>query len=191
MGTRNTFPYRTSFPIRTTHPTDVSVTPRNPLDNTSDASTATYKLYDAAVDEVLTATESQPQTVWSVTNAGLFKIGHVVEITQDDGTIKAGTLTAVDPTVGTITSDTATDVDAATGNQVRRRLGPEITMSEYGTPALGKPDWGFVGVIPSNHAGLVLGLEFDVEVSFVGAPGGGLDLLQTHFYVVTRVEDCD
>lgn len=188
MGTRRSFPYKTSFLVQTVRPTDVIA--QNTLDFTSDGATASLKLYDPAVDEVLSSLESQPQTVWSVTNAGLFVIGDIVELTQNDATILTGTLTAVNATAGTLTSDAATTVDAAAGNRVRKRLGAAITMTEYGTPVLGKDDWGFRGVIPSNHPGLVLDLEFDVEISFVGTGGGGLDLLQRREYIVKNPGAC-
>lgn len=186
---RTPIPFRSSVSIRLVAPTDVVAIPQLVLDAASGA-TSTFKVFDPAVDEVLSAAEAIGQTVWSVTNAARFKVGYGVELSQDDGSVVFGTLTAVDPAAGTITSNVASTVAAAAGNRVRRRLGNAITMTQYGTAALGRRDWGWQGALPSNHPGLALDLEIDVEISFVGAVAGGKDLLRTLCLVVRPVEDC-
>jgi hypothetical protein len=182
-------PWKSSVSIRLVAPTDVVAIPPVVLDTVAGA-TSSFRVFDPAVDQVLSAAEAIGQTVWSVTNAALFKVGYGVELTQDDSSVVFGTLTAVDPVAGTITSNVATTVAAAAGNRVRRRLGNPITMTQYGTAALGRRDWGWQGALPSNHPGLVLDLEIDVEISFIGAVAGGKDLLRTLCLVVRPVEDC-
>lgn len=191
MAERIKIPFKTSVSIELVAPIDVLTD--DPLDFTDDGATCTFKVYDTdRSKEVLSAIEALGQTVWSVTNAGNFLIGDTVELDQDDGTIVSGTLTGVDPVAGTITSDTATTAAAAAGSSVRVRLGPQITMSEFGTARVDTFDWGFRGTLPSDHAGLKLDLDVDIESTFAGTGvvGGGLDLISTLCAVIKRVEDC-
>lgn len=186
---RTPIPFKSSVAIRLVAPIDVVAIPKVVLDAASGA-TSSFRVFDPAVDQVLSAAEASGQTVWSVTNAGLFKVGHGVELTQDDGSVLFGTLTAVDPVLGTITSNTATTVAAAAGNRVRRRLGNPITMTQYGFASLSTRDWGWQGSLPSNHPGLAADMEIEVEISFVGAVAGGKDLLRILCLVVRNFEDC-
>lgn len=189
---RTPISYRSSVLIREVAPTDVSVKPKNPLDFT-DGATATFKVYDPAKDEVLSVAEAGAQTVLSVTSAAVFILGDLVEVTLDDGTIHdAGAVTAVDPTAGTITITTALASPAAAGRRVRVRLGTQIAMAAYGTPKVGTRDWGFQGLLPSNHPGLEIDLEINVEIIFLGTgvPAGGLDLLDVLCLVVKPKADC-
>ena len=191
MSARTKIPYKTSTTIRLIAPTDVVADPKNPLDNAVDGATSTFKVYDPAKDEVVSVDEALGQTEWGVTNAAAFQVGDVVEVTENDGSILSGTLTGVDPVAGTITSNVALLVGADAGQRTRVRLGPQVTMTEYGIPALGTRDWGFQGALVSDHAGLEIDLEVDVEISFVGAPSGGLDLLEVICAVVKQRKDCD
>lgn len=186
---RQKTPYRTDVPIRFQHPTDVIA--QNPLDFTTDGSTCTFKVFDPAKDEVLTAAEITSATVLNVTGAGVFEIGDTVEVDLDDGTVHdAGAVTAVDPVAGTIDVTTGLASGAAAGRRVRVRLGAQVTMTEYGTPTLGRTDWGFIGILSNTHLGLEIGLEIDVEISFVGAVVGGLDALDVLCLVVRPLADC-
>ena len=45
-----------------------------------------------------------------------------------------------------------------------RKLGAGITLSAFGTPVVGTFDWGFEGVIESNHADIQPGLSVRVEI---------------------------
>jgi len=186
---RRVISYQSDAVIRLVAPTDVIND--NPLDNTNDGATCTFKVYDPNIDESFSAVEASGQTEWSVTNAGLFSIGDIVEATETDGTILSGTLNAVDAAAGTITSDTALAVGAASGARVRVRLGAEITMSEYGTAALGTRDWGFQGTLSDTHPGLSIDKEIDIEIFFVGAVAGGLNLLKRICAIIKVIEDCD
>ena len=186
---RTKIPFQSDVPIIFRAPTDVIN--QNALDNTNDGSTSTFKVYDLAKDEVLSALEATAQTVLSVTNAGVFKIGDIVEVILDDETVHdAGLVIAVDPTLGTITITTGLASQASADNRVRVRLGTETTMDEFGTAKIGHRDYGFIGNLSDTHPGLEIDLEIDVEIRFVGAPGGGLNVLEILCLVVKPRADC-
>lgn len=191
MSARKKIPYKTSIMVRYVHPTDVSVEPNEPLDNTDDGATASFKVIDHSKEEVISADEASGQTVLSVTNAGRFKVDDVAEVDQNDGTVHASALTAVTPADGTVTLTAGLTAAADAGKRIRCRLGSPVTMTEYGTPALGTRDWGFEGPLPWNHPGLDLDVEVDIEISFDGDPvGGGLEVLEVICAVVKPKEDC-
>ena len=175
MAARQKIPYQTTSVVELTAPTDTIA--QEPLDNTDDGATCTFKVYDPAKDEAIAIDEASSQSILSVTDPAVFVVGDTAEVTQNDGTIHAAAISDVIPEDGTITLDDPLTVAADAGNRVRARLGDEITMTEFGTPALETLDWGFRGALASNHAGLDLDLEINIEISFVGDPGGGLDLL--------------
>ena len=191
MATRTKIPYQSSTTVQLQHPTDVISQPNVPLNNTINGSTSSFKVYDPAKREVLSADEASGQTVLSVTNAAAFKVDDIVEVTQDNGVLASGTISVVDPTAGEITTSGALSGDAAAGKRVRVRLGGEITMTEYGTPKLGTRDWGFQGALPSDHPGLALELDIDIEIAFIGAVAGGLDRRVDVCAVIKRTEDCN
>lgn len=170
---REQFPFRSTIPIECAHPTDVIA--QNPLDNTTDGATCTFKVYDPAKSETISSAEALGQTVLSVSEAGVFVVGDTVELEQDDGTFHTSAVNAVDASAGTITIDDVTTDEAAAGARIRVKLGATITMTEFGTPELEERDWGFRGFLGSNHAGLVIGLDINIEISFAGS-GGDLDL---------------
>ncbi len=186
---RTKVPFQTDVPIIFRAPEDVIN--KNALDNTNDGSTSTFKVYDPAKDEVLAALEAASQTVLSSTNASAFKVDDVVEVDLDDGTVHdAGPVIAVDPTLGTITVTTGLASQASAGNRVRVRLGTQITMVEFGVAKIGRRDYGFIGIMSDTHPGLEIDLEIDVEIRFVGAVGGGLDVLEVLCLVVKPRADC-
>lgn len=186
---RTKVPFQSDVPIIFRAPTDV--VNQNALDNTNDGSTSTFKVYDPAKDEVLAALEATSQTVLSVTGAAAFKIDDVVEVDLDDGTVHdAGPVAAVDPALGTITVTTGLASQASAGNRVRVRLGAQITMVEFGTAKIGRRDFGFLGIMADTHPGLEIDLEINVEIRFVGAVGGGLDVLDVLCLVVKPRADC-
>ncbi len=186
---RTKIPFQSDVPIIFRAPTDI--VNQNALDNTNDGSTSTFKVYDPAKDEVLSATEATAQTVLSVTNAGAFKIDDVVEVDLDDGSVHdAGLVTAVDPVLGTVTVTTGLASEASADSRVRVRLGTQITMIEFGTAKIGRRDYGFIGTLRDTHPGLEVDLEIDVEIRFVGAVIGGLDALEVLCLVVKPRADC-
>jgi hypothetical protein len=90
MADRVIIPYKTSVPVELKHPTDVIAVPQDPLDNTDDGATCTFALMNPAKSEILSAAEAGGQTTLSVTNAGVFVAGDLVEIELDDGTTHDG-----------------------------------------------------------------------------------------------------
>lgn len=190
---RQKIPFGASIPIELNHPTDQVAVPKNALDNTTDGSTCTFTVFDPAKDEVLSALEAIGQAELFVTNSEVFVVGDLIELDQDDGTVHSSTVNAVDTTAGTITIDDITTVAAAAGNRLRVRLGGVGTMTEFGTPDLNAaPDsWGFRGTLASDHPGLKIDLEIDVEINFVGAAVGGLDYRETLCLVVKPLAECD
>ena len=187
MG-RSTLPYRTSRIIKAKHPIDVES--QNPLDNTNDGSTCSFKVYDPDKDEVISADEASGQTILSVTNAGIFVVGDTIEVTQDNGTILATTINAVDADAGTITNDDVTTDTCKAGNRVRKIFGSEVPMSEYGTPDLDEVEWGFRGTLLSTHPCHIIDQDIDIEITFIGNPSspGSLNAQETISMTVREVD---
>lgn len=183
------FQFKTTTLIRLVDPEDESTSPPT-LITTAAGATASFKIYDVAKDEALSAAEASGQTVLSVTNAGVFVIGDVVEVDLDSGAVHdGGAVTAVDPAAGTITVTTALTGAAAAGRRARVRLGPAVAMTQYGVPALGSQDWGFVGTLSHNHPGLVRDLRVAVEITLIG-PAAAYQRVDVLCGVVQEVEDC-
>ncbi len=188
MAARKKIPFRGSGLVRFKHPTDVENS--NPL-NDADTATSTFKIIDANKSEVLTAAEVTLATVLNVTNVAVFKLNDIAEIDLDDLTVHdGGPITLVDTVAGAITVTTGLASGAAIGQRVRVRLGNVIPMTEFGTAALGTVNWGYRGPLASNHPGLVLDTEIDIEISFVGSSGGGLDVLDIICGVIKPFADC-
>lgn len=183
---------RTTSLVRLIAPTDESTTPPTPLVTTGGTpSTCSFKVYDHGKIQELSATEATGQTILSVTNAGVFAVGDVVEVDLDSGAIHdAGAVTAVDPANGTITVTTGLASAAAAGRRVRVRLGPSVVMASYGTPVIGALDWGMVGTLAHNHPGLDKDRELEIEITLIG-PAGAFQRVDVLCAVVRQVEDCD
>lgn len=190
MAARKKLPYRTSITVRFVAPTDVKN--KNPLDNSVDSATCTFSVYDHDKDEILSAAEAGGQATLSVTNPAAFLLADVAEVDLDDGTVHdGGAITDVDPVAGTIDVTNALPSGAAAGKRVRVRLGPVVTMTEFGTPKLGTRDWGFQATLTSVHPGLKIDVNVDIEVSFVGvAVGNTLDALDVICGVIKPLADC-
>lgn len=187
---RQKFPYRSDSIVRLVAPTDVVNS--NPLDNTTDGATASFKVYDPAKDEALTAAEATGQTELSVTNAGVFVVADAVELELDDGSFHASTVSSIDPAAGTVTIADVLPSGAAAGNRFRRIFGAAVSMTEFGTPALETRDWGFQATLPDDHPAIViLDQEFDIEITFVGAVAGGLNLLEVICGVTKLASECE
>ena len=176
-------PFRSSVPVALRRPTDVFQD--DPLNNTDDGSVSTFRVYDPSVDEVLSEDVSIAGTTWEVTSAGLFKVGDIVELTMNDLDLHFTTITVVTEADGTITVDTGPTVAADEDRRCRVALGPEVAMAEFGTPKAGDDDWGFVGTLSSTYPGLTIGRDVDINIFFVGAVAGGLDLLEIICATVT------
>jgi hypothetical protein len=173
--------------VRLVAPTDVIND--NPLDNTNDGSTCSFKVYDTAKDETLSVAAVGTQVALSVTNVSVFTIGDLVEVELDTGTVHdGGAVTGLNVSTGVVSITNGLASNAAAGNRVRVRLGNAIAMTEYGTAKLRRIDWGFEGVLPDTHPGVLPGMLIDIEISFVGSAGGGLNRLDT---IHTKVQDSD
>ena len=189
MAAREKYPFQSDSLIEFVRPVDTVA--ENALDNTTDGATCSFKVYDPAKDETLSAVEAIGQTVISTVNAGVFVVGDSIELTQDDGTLHATTLDAVDAAAGTVTLADATTVAAAAGNRFRVIFGSSVSMTEFGTPVFGKTDYGFRATLVDTHPVHILDQEFDVEVRLVGSTGGGLDMLDVLCGVIKPAGECD
>ena len=156
------------------------IAPIRDIDNTvlNDlaGASSSFKVYDPAKDEIISATEASGQTVLSVTNAGTFVINEVVEVTQDDATLHTQAITDVDAAAGTITIALGLIVNAQAGSRVRVVLGMVITQDEFGTANVDTENWGYIGVLQDDHPAHLdprskTGFDIDVETIFVGGPG--------------------
>lgn len=185
---REKLPFQTTVTVRFEHPTDEISVPRNPLDNTTDGATCTYRVYDGDVDEVLSTAEASGQTTLSMTNAASFKIGDQVALVLDDKTIHNSPINAVDPDAGTITIDDVTTDTAAAGNRVRVQLGVEVAMTEYGTAALGSITYGFQAALSDTHPGLLMDRNIDIERKFLSSSGNALEVT---CHVIKPKAECD
>ena len=186
---RKAYPYKSDSVIEFVAPVDVIA--GNPLDNTTDGATSTFKVYDPAKDESLTTVASLGAGTLSVSGAGAFVVGDSIELTQDDGSLHSTTLTAVDAAAGTVGLTDVTTVAAASGNRCRVIFGASVAMAEYGTPVLGSRDYGFRGLLADTHAVTqILGQIFDIEINFSGAAGGGLNLIDVLCGVVKMRSEC-
>lgn len=191
MAAREKYPFQSDSVIEFVRPADVVA--ENALDNTGDGATCTFKVYDPAKDESLSGVEAIGQTILSVVNTGVFKVGDLVELTQDDETIHSSVVSTagIDTVNGTVTIDDVTTVAAAAGNRFRVVFGTSVTMTEFGTPVFGKTDYGFRGTLADTHPVQILDQEFDIEVRLVGAVAGGLNLLDVLCGVIKPAKECD
>lgn len=183
---RTAIPYKTDLWVRLIAPVDEET--GDPIDATEEGAAAEFRVFDALRSEILSADEATGQTVLSVTNAGAFAGAETgtVEVDLDDGTVHASTLNSVDTDAGEITLAAGLPSGASAGARVRVRLGAPVTMAEFGTPARVSASWGFQGLLPDDHPGLSLDRPVDIEIGFVGLPGGGAHRLRTLFAIVSR-----
>ena len=190
MAVRQKYPFQSDSLLEYVAPADV--TAENALDNTTDGATCSFKVYDPGTDEALSAVGASGQTVLSVVNPGAFAVGDLVELTQDDDTIHSSTVATggIDVAAGTVTIDDATTDAAATGNRFRVVFGTQVTMTEFGTAVFGKRDYGFRGTLSDTHPVQVLDQEFDIEIRFIGAVAGGLDVLSVLCGIIKPFEEC-
>lgn len=175
---REIIPRFTDKTVNSFAPIDEDASPRNPLDNTTDGATCSFKVFDPAKDEVISVAEASGQTVLSVTNAGVFAVSDSVEVTLDNGTLFPSTISSIDtvsdPTTVTL-ADAITDT-AAANNRIRVILGSSISMAEFGTPDLNTTDWGFRATLPDDHPAHLdpqskTGFDVNIEVTLIGGPG--------------------
>ena len=190
MAHRQKIPFKTDVLVQFDFPTDVAA---DTVKDATSGATCSFKVFDADKDEVISIDEATGQTVLSVTNAAVFNIGDIVEVTQNGGIVITLTaLTAVDATNNTITSATSLAVDADAGARVRRKVGSitQTTMTGFGTSGLGEREWGFRGTLANDFAGSKLDLKIDVEISYIGAEAGGLDALDVQCGIIKPFSEC-
>jgi len=192
MPARKKIPYKTSVMVQHVAPTNEGVDPHEPLSFTDDGSTCSFRVYDHAKEGAISEDEVSGEVVLFVTGAASFEVEDAVEVEQDDGSVHSSSLVSVIPEAGTVELSTPLTAAASAGRRVRCRLGSPVTMFEYGTPKLGEEDWGFEGLLASNHPGLEIGVEVDIEITFIGDPAnpGDLDQLEVICGVVRPQVDC-
>jgi len=188
MPARTILPYKSSILVECLAPTDAKT--NNTLNNSDTESTATLKIFNAGKNGVLLADYTSTATVLRCTVLPtVAEIGDRVEVDQNNADPHVTTIADLSATSGTITLSSGIELNADTGNRAIVRLGATITMEEFGTPQVGKADWGFRAVIPADHAGLAPGLDVNLEINFVGQAGGDLDLRKT--ICATMSEVCE
>ena len=164
MAERVTFKYRTSRELFARRPIHEDET-RNPLDNTGDSATCSFTVFDADIDEVVTADSTS--TTLNVTNAGVFEGQTGVEIELDSGAFHFSAITSVDVAAGTVTLTSGLPSQASAGTRVRATVdATAVNMPEFGTPDLDTQNWGFRGVLEATHKALLTNLrKIDVEIT--------------------------
>lgn len=142
--------FQSDYFVRLKGPEDLGVDPDD-VNRLLSSGTATYSSYDPGIDTVLDAAEALGQTILSVSDAGLFKVGYRLELTQDNGTLHNSSVVSVDASAGTVTINDVTTVAAALGNRVRRVFtSTPVAMTLFGTPVVGSLDWGYRGVLADD-----------------------------------------
>ena len=85
-----------------------------------------------------------------------------------------GAVTARDLEADTITITTGLANVAGIGARVMTRIGPDISLSAYGTPSLTTTTWGFQGTMQANHADVLPGMALRIEIDL---DSSGLELV--------------
>lgn len=85
-----------------------------------------------------------------------------------------GAVTARDLEANTITIQNALANFADINARVMTKIGPDISLSSYGTPALSTTNWGFEGTMQANHSDVLPGMALRIEIEL---DAGGLELL--------------
>ena len=161
--------------IRAVAPTNVLLDPNVPLNDAAGAS-AFFNVYDPSVDEVLTVAISGAVALISATNVGAFKQFDNVEITKDDGTTELAAVTAINVALGQMFVTPSVSGPSAVGNRIRKILGSQVVMAEYGIPDLNTRTWGYQGLFDDNHPAYddprsKSGFDIEVEIRFTGGVG--------------------
>lgn len=135
----------------------------------STTGTCNASLYHDRKDTFTTAGFGTGVSVWPVYDASLFTVNiDTAVVERSDGTIhNGGLVTARDLTPGanTITVTTAlTSTNVEVKSRVMVQLGAVIVMSAYGTATVGTYDWGYRGVIQSDHDDLNPGVPVRIEI---------------------------
>jgi len=161
--------------IRAVAPTNVLVDPNVPLNDAAGASSF-FNVYDPSIDEVLTVALSVPVGLISVTNVGIFKQFDNIEITKDDGTTELTVVNAINIPLGQILIAPSVTGPSAVGNRVRKILGAQVIMTEYGTANLNTRTWGYQGLFDDDHPAYndprsKSGFDIEVEIRFTGGIG--------------------
>lgn len=160
--------YRNDYDIEYEAPIDNST--GDPLDNTNDGATCSFKVYNADKDSRLTLVVASG-TIITVADVGLYQVGDIIEIELDSFDMyDCGAVIFIDVPNSKLTiSNTIVGV-ASANRQVRVKLGSEIAMAEFGTPKVGKTNYGFRGVMPWDHPGLMLDMNVDIRMIFIAIP---------------------
>ena len=102
-----------------------------------------------------------------------WEAGMTIEISLGDGTFVERTLSGMKHEIScTAMNGQSLGVDTQPGAVLKRKLGADISMADFGTfptsdPVPGDPTWGFRGTINSDHADLALGMRVRAEITAV------------------------
>lgn len=137
--------------------------------------TVTARLFDEGRETTLSAAEAPGQTILSVSRARSIDVGSSVVIQLSNKTYHdGGAVTARDLEADTITVTNFITSGANIGARVMTRIGPDISLSAYGTPSLTTTTWGFQGTMQANHADVLPGMALRIEIDL---ESGGLELV--------------
>ena len=108
-----------------------------------------------------------------------FQIADTVEVLQND--LSRHVTTVSNRGTDHVLLAAATTQPVGVAQRLRRKLGGDIAMAQYGTPVANDDTWGYQGTVPENHAGLLPGLSVDLEISL---SSGAIQLVETLHAVV-------
>lgn len=111
-------------------------------------------------------------TIISIDNFQGWESNMNMEISLDDTTLIERTISLVNPDSGYLSLSGSPGFDVSSGNIVKRKIGADITMSNFGTfpnvdPVAGDPEWGFRGIINHDHSDIQLGMRLRGEITLV------------------------
>ncbi len=134
-----------------------------------------FRLFDDRKDTRLSADEASGQTILSVDNARNFEVDDELYIELDSGSYDTLAVTELDVEAKTITVEAPGLATLASKSaRLSVLLGSSVNMPEYGTPIVGKFDWGWRGVVTDTHVGLRVGMKLRIEIELDG--GANLQL---------------
>lgn len=161
---------------RIKYKSDALVELNGPVDeatgNPITSGTCEARLFDDRKDARLMQDASASDTVLNVSDARGFAPGDALYIELDDGTYDTLGVVSTDTAAKTVTVAGPGLTSAASATALLSTLiGAPIAMTTYGTPVVGKYDWGFRGTIPYDQAAMEVGLKLRIQIELDAGAG--------------------
>ncbi len=166
--------YLTDTPVELLGPYDSATL--IPISDADTSAVCSYSVYDTIKSAGTVALAVASGTAIVASNASLYVVGDTLAIRLDDKTLHdGGLITAIDLDTGIVDITNAIPSNASVGSELLVALGAAVNMPEFGTPVVGRIDWGFRALLADTYLGLKLWMFIDIVISLIGTPGGGMD----------------